>query len=300
MPKTAHLTVIRPLDIGNSRGAQVLLCSVQQASHAQPFKAVAKIYDPLYYSFSASLGSVPVDVVCRAESDYSSEAAAYEHLDEVHLTGGFAPKYFGSWTFTLPLKVSNKTHQRSVRLVLMEYIDGISMLNVFAQNRGPHQDRDAFHLDLGYRLEVLARVMDGVVRQCHAGLCQRDLAPRNIMLSPPPQQHSGHTKPPSRVVLIDYNTSLVYKKSKKTPGWTNTRKLPMNPMQYFWNYSLEFAGWTPPEWYHHRDLFQKWLVDQFGGERRSHYDPVSKKLEYRSEVKVLIWYNYNLLNSASI
>lgn len=187
MPKIANLTVIRPLDIGNSRGAQVLLCSARQASHTQPFTAVAKIYDPLYYSFSASLAmGTPVDVVWRAESDYSKEAAAYEHLDEVHLSGGFAPKYFGSWTFTLPLKVSNKIHQRSVRLVLMEYIDGTSMLNVFAQNQGPHQERDAFHLDLGYRLEVLARLLDGVVRQSHAGLGQRDLAPRNVMLSPPP------------------------------------------------------------------------------------------------------------------
>jgi hypothetical protein len=284
MPKTADLTVIRPLDIGNSRGAQVLLCSARQASHTQPFTAVAKIYDPLYYSFSASLAmGTPVDVVWRAESDYSKEAAAYEHLNEVHLSGGFAPKYFGSWTFTLPLKVSNKIHQRSVRLVLMEYIDGTSMLNVFAQNRGPYQERDAFHLDLGYRLEVLARLLDGVVRQSHAGLGQRDLAPRNVMLSPPPQQHSGQIKPPSRIVLLDYNNSLVYKKSKKTPGWTNTRKLPINPMQYFWNDSLDFAGWMPPEWIRHRNLFQKWLVDQFGGERRFCYDPVSVKLEYWSE-----------------
>ena len=107
MPKTANLTVIKPLDIGNSWGAQVLLCS-------------------------------------------------------------------------------DKIHQRSVRLVIMEYIEGTSIFNVFAQTRGPHQERDAFYLDLEYRLEVLARLLNGVIRQNYAGPSQRDLAPRNVTLSPPP------------------------------------------------------------------------------------------------------------------
>jgi hypothetical protein len=38
---------------------------------------------------------------------------------------------------------------------------------------------DAFHYPEEYRLEVLARVVDGFVRQLGTGLCQGDLEGRN-------------------------------------------------------------------------------------------------------------------------
>ncbi|KAL1847958.1 hypothetical protein Daus18300_013761 [Diaporthe australafricana] len=61
-----------------------------------PFEAVAKIYDPLYYSFSSDIGNYPCDVVLRADEDYAREVAAYECLTRAGQTGSFAPAYFGS------------------------------------------------------------------------------------------------------------------------------------------------------------------------------------------------------------
>lgn len=104
-PKTARLIVIKSLAIGNARGAQIVLCSViphGQEENASPFQAVAKIYDPLYYSFVTDIGHCPSDVVLRADSDYTQEAAAYEHLERAGQTGSFAPAYFGS-VGSLPL-----------------------------------------------------------------------------------------------------------------------------------------------------------------------------------------------------
>lgn len=98
-PRTARLIVTRSLAIGNARGAQVLLCSITlcgEDENAAPFEAVAKIYDPLYYSFSSDIGSYPCDVVLRADEDYAQEVAAYECLTRAGQTGSFAPGYFGS------------------------------------------------------------------------------------------------------------------------------------------------------------------------------------------------------------
>lgn len=66
------------------------------------FEAVAKIYDPLYYSFSSDIGNYPCDVVLRADEDYAQEVAAYECLMRAGQTGSFAPAYFGSVS-SLPL-----------------------------------------------------------------------------------------------------------------------------------------------------------------------------------------------------
>lgn len=103
--RTARLIVTRSLAIGNARGAQILLCSITpcgEDENAAPFEAVAKIYDPLYYSFSWDIGNYPCDVVCKADEDYAQEVAAYECLTRAGQTGSFAPAYFGSVS-SLPL-----------------------------------------------------------------------------------------------------------------------------------------------------------------------------------------------------
>ena len=274
LPKAAQLTITKSLAIGNSRGAQLVVCSIApKTSGATPFTAVAKIFDPLYYSFSDTLVAMPVDVVRSADQDYSREAVAYEHLHKIPHTG-FTPDYFGSWTFTLPISHENKTHQRPVRLVLIEYLNGISIKDLYARNSpGPNAELDALHIDEKYRLEVLARVLDGVVKQKHTGLDQRDKAPRNVILMPNPQEMPGPRQPPSRVVLVDYNNSIIYETTNRKD--VPVSKLPRNPMELYWTESLpEFAGWIPPDWYSNPRLRQEWLRDQFGRERKSHYAPL--------------------------
>lgn len=82
--------------------------------------------------------------------------------------------------------------------------------------------------------------------------------------------------------MIDYGGAAVYnraKEEKKRKAWEGT-KLPRNPMDYFWNYSLDdFGYWIPLAWDGDRKLKQEWLMKEFGGQKAFRYEPPRKKLE---------------------
>ncbi|KAG8164209.1 hypothetical protein KVR01_006127 [Diaporthe batatas] len=259
--EVARLTVTKALASGDSRGAQVLVCSIQKPN-ADPFTAVAKIFDPLYYSSVTDIACCPIEVVDLADGHYSREAAAYEFLQKLGQTGSFAPEYFGS----------------PIRLILIEHLAGACLRDLFVENR-PAQI-DASHLSVQYRLRALAMLLDGVVRQHHAGLSQRDLAPRNVIILPHPDECLDDTSP-KRVVLIDYNISLIWELSTYGKLPFQLAKLPQNPMQQNWkNPLIDFGGWTPPEWCHNLRLHQEWLVQEYGGEKAVLYEPVEEQLEF--------------------
>ena len=76
---------------GDQAGAQVVTCHWE--NDERKTKYVAKIYDPLYYSFpEVDHPSMPTDVVRNAACDYSIEAAAYQQLQA----------YETSWAATTP------------------------------------------------------------------------------------------------------------------------------------------------------------------------------------------------------
>lgn len=274
--RTARLVATKSLAIGNARGAQVVLCSITPYGDGEEtFEAVAKIYDPLYYPPLSEIGSYPLDVVGDADEDYSKEAAAYACLERAGQTGSFAPAFFGSWTFRLPTSYNLGVHQRNVRLILIEHISGICMRDLFVQN-GQNQI-DATHLSEAYRLEVLAILLDGVAKQDHAGVDQGDLSPRNVIITPPPTPEETRVQ---RVVLIDYNLSLVYELTEYGKRPAQLAKLPPNPMILFWNTSLsDLAGWAPQRLCYNRRLRQEWLHSEFGGEKKALYEPLEEELE---------------------
>lgn len=282
-PNTCRLVVTKSLTIGNARGAQLVVCSITPTTSifSEPFVAVAKIFDPLYYSYSDDLVDAPVDVIWEADKDYSHEAAAYEHLIKVGQAGTSAPKYFGSWTFTLPISDAGMTLDRPIRLLLIEHLDAPSMMNLFSKNTpGPQGRPNALHYDEEYRLEVLARLLDVVVRQRHRGLDQRDLAPRNIIIIPPPYygQVVGPDLPEPRVVLVDYNHAIVFAKTKYAEQFCQDSELPWNPAEWLWDESLpELYGWIPPEWYEDPGRRQEWLLQRFGGSIKALYAPLREE-----------------------
>ena len=155
--------------------------------------------------------------------------------------------------------------------------------------KSPYQI-DATHLSKDYRLQVLAMLLDGVVKQRHVGVDQRDLAPRNVFLIPPPKLTQEPTQEltqelmqelPQRVVLIDYNTATVWELTKYGKRAIQLARLPPNPMKRFWRTWLsELAGWAPTELSDSR-RFQEWLFQEFGGEKRALYEPVLEELEFR-------------------
>ncbi|KAL2014907.1 hypothetical protein VTK56DRAFT_7015 [Thermocarpiscus australiensis] len=239
-PRAARMTITEELAVADGRGAQLAVCTVEPKDAGQkPFQAVAKIYDALYYFFPYK--EVPTD------RDYSCEAAAYEHLDKVDRGGSFAPQYFGSWTFTIPIRIGKETKQRSVRLILIEHLRGPSIRDLCRTSR-------AAALDVAYRLEIFARVLDGYVKQVHKGLDQRDLAPRNVVLVFPQEDPRPGTQPKiyPRVVLVDYNVSIIFDMTtRKIRRFPTSGALPPNPMDVFWGSKRimqEFGGWVPPEW----------------------------------------------------
>lgn len=269
----ARLIVTKCLATGNSRGAQILLCSiVPRKAGAAPFTAVAKVFDPLYYAFVSDFGYSPVRVVDKADKDYSREAAAYEHLCRFGQTGLFAPDYFGSWTFNLVISHNGQTHQRPVRLVLIEHLAGACMRDLIIQ--------DGTRLSEQYRLQVMAILLDGIVKMEHSGLGQRDISPRNVIILPPPDTQVAEARP-QRVVLIDYNISIIWELSKYGKLPFQLLKQPQNPMKRFWDdWMVDFDDWVPAAWSQKPRLLQEWLLREFGGHRKMRYEPIEEKLEF--------------------
>ncbi|KAH6630725.1 hypothetical protein B0J18DRAFT_475635 [Chaetomium sp. MPI-SDFR-AT-0129] len=269
------LSVTRELAVADDRDAQLVLCNIKPKSPVDdglPFQAVAKIYDPLYYSFPhKDVPSVPCDVTWSADQDYSREAAAYEHLQTIGQAGSFAPKYFGSWTFALSLQMGNATKQtppqsRPVRLILIEYIPGKSLRELCA---GP-APIPASTFSEAYRLEVLARILDGEAMLRFKGINQRDLAARNVILFSDEQMEAqpeefNNPIPPRSTPVIPYD------------GTT----LPPNPMWTYWKDDLQgFDGWIPTGWETNSRLRQEWLKERFGGDNLTKYAPIREELEF--------------------
>ncbi len=290
--RNCTLLVTHPLAVVDGRGAQLAVCTITPKDSEAPlgqvsgqppgvpesFQAVAKIYDPLYYSFASKISeSVPCDVTWLADQDYTREAAAYQHLQSVKQTGAFAPWYFGSWTFTVDIRIGNKMLTRPVRLILIEYIQGPSIRELYSATR----------FDDAYRLEVLARILDGDAKLRLSGIYQRDLAARNVLLEwDPDVPETAQPDTIPRVVLIDYNNSVVYARTTRWRGVCDGMTLPPNPMWLHWDDPLkEFWGWIPAQWETNYRLRQEWLRERFGGKDTvASYAPVEDKLEYAESV----------------
>ncbi|KAI0189876.1 hypothetical protein F4808DRAFT_445172 [Astrocystis sublimbata] len=276
-PRTAVLTVTKTICVGESRpgGAQIIVCNVHIHGEPHPRTVAAKIYDPLYYP--AFRTDPPV--MWAADKDYSREASAYEYMQtqtaKARQKPGFAPKYYGSWTFNLALNQQGKTHKRWVRLILMEHIDGSSMKSLYTYNSQQEgADPDCFHYDEALRLGVLAELLEGVVKQFHAGLDQHDLAPRNVMLV---SRQPVSSIP--RVVLIDYNIARVWPYTKGGPKWYQEPNLPVSPaVVYSDGPPYHFQGWAPPDFYlEDSQRYKKWLQVTFGGQHAARFAPITSE-----------------------
>lgn len=70
--------------------------SVTPTGGQEPFLAVAKIFDAMYYPFRNQDWGRAQDVVYFVDIDYSLEASGLEYAEEIGQAGQSAPKYFDS------------------------------------------------------------------------------------------------------------------------------------------------------------------------------------------------------------
>lgn len=232
------MEIIGHIDCREGRGAQVVMCHID--SDKQHVLA-AKIYDALYYSYFDDWG--PVDVTWNADRDYSKETAAYERLHPAGLEG--VPRYYGSWTFEVAVP-NHPGVVRNVRMALMEYVEGISMLPLL--ETGEHRlFSDA------ERLRIMARLMELQARMVGLGLRTIDMAPRNVVLTDP-KSEAWVERGEMAVFIVDFGTVSIY--DGMEPGL-----LPRSPLaSYPRHCPVEFESWMPEEMAsgYENEAYQEW------------------------------------------
>ncbi|KAK5995184.1 hypothetical protein PT974_03581 [Cladobotryum mycophilum] len=236
----SSLRVVEEIACRDGRGAQVLRCQLND-NNGQDY--VAKIYDPLYYKYGPD---VPNDVTWKAESEYSQEAAAYEELVKNEVAGVYTPKYYGSWTFEMPLEgEANKV--RSVRMILLGWIEGVTMKSLIETKRirkiSPNQ-----------RLEILAKAMEIECKVSFHGVWHRDLAPRNLLLV---GSDVGNEIPD--IYLFDFSIAAVFSHPNCAERNYDTPR-PISPRYQYWGQCPEeFHDWVPEPHRSRPLVFKGWV-----------------------------------------
>jgi hypothetical protein len=87
---------------------------------------VAKIYDGVYYPLEER--EPGWDCMLLADRDYATETWTYDTMKPIETVGGkLVPDCFGTWTF--PLETHEPGRHRWVRMLLLQLIDGETMLD---------------------------------------------------------------------------------------------------------------------------------------------------------------------------
>ncbi|KAH7143538.1 hypothetical protein EDB81DRAFT_499635 [Dactylonectria macrodidyma] len=242
---TPHtLRVLDEIACEDGRGAQVIRCCLDD-DESQVY--AAKIYDALYYRW-------PDDVTWVADEDYRREAAAYEEMQKLGVDGELAPEYFGSWTTDVVASTDTRA-LRPVRILLMEYLQGNSMLSLIDKNQ-------VATIPPQRRLDILKTAIEAKSQLHLHHIWHGDFAPRNIMLV---ESHPMDEMP--RVVLIDFNRSIVATQpNSKIP--VLQRHLPANPINTWWEFDEEFYNWVPEPHRSRASVWRGWLKAIWGNSRR--------------------------------
>lgn len=238
-------TVTKELRVCGGGGAQIIVANGN---------LVAKIYDPLYYpAYKNSCRRD--DVIMRADFDYSREAASYNEL-RGPLEGTIIPKYYGSWTCDITVNTPYGPRKRPVRLILMEFVDGICM-----------QDLDANEFTEEERSNIMVKAIDAERAIAFHGVHHKDFAPRNVLCSGNDLRSTD-----LRVTIIDFNVSIVTRLAyPRIPS--NSVRLPASPIKRWQHYPLGFEGWVPSK----PDEKKEWLWKHWAGSPL--YQPVVHEKE---------------------
>ncbi|EAW21079.1 uncharacterized protein NFIA_062400 [Aspergillus fischeri NRRL 181] len=144
-------------------------------------RLVAKVYDPLYFNDDEGY----LNPFLCMDKYYTHEANAYMFLSEFQ--GQWIPKYYGSYSLNLSV---DSVHTRTVRMILVEHIQGITMA-----------DSEPRNFSQSARQSILKSIVDIESRIYEKDILLTDLEPRNIIISSPDSDQP-------RVVFIDFAHAL--------------------------------------------------------------------------------------------
>ncbi|KAI8722451.1 hypothetical protein NCS52_00389000 [Fusarium sp. LHS14.1] len=252
--ETQTLTIVQGIACQDGRGAQVVRCHLGEDKDRS---YVAKIYDPLYYSYADRDFGSPTDVTYRAGQHYSREAAGFEDLKAAGVDGQFTPKYYGSWTFDMVLLGTSEV--RPVHLVLLEWLDGIDLWTIMERdgaNNGLHT------MPPEERLEIFAKAAEAETKLTYYGVMHRDFAPRNVMIV---DQATADEASYKRVLLIDLNNcTCTNRPNCRYREFHTTDPLPISPRYRWWgSCPNEFSQWVPDPHRSQDAVFNGWLEQRW-------------------------------------
>jgi serine/threonine protein kinase len=219
---------------------------------------IAKIYHPLYYAFyHADAPELKIDVTAQADCDYAIESAAYTELEHSTVLGGIAPDYFGSWTMDLTTHIGDELVTRVVRMILMEYVTGVRMLDLDPENLAREE-----------RENIMRRLIEGDYDLKYAGVRHDDVSPRNVIIS----ATTALSNPDLRLTLVDYGCSIVYHIRYGAPALPQYN----NPLFHWTSASLWSSwGWLPLE----DEERVAWMWNIWGEGREGKYVKVERDPE---------------------
>ena len=193
---TVSLEVIDILKGGDGHNSQVFtvrLLDFESTSQLLPQKGtvlVAKLYDPLYFDDDEG----HLNPFLCVDKYYTHEANAYMALHEFQGQG--IPRYYGSYSLSLSV---NSVHTRTVRMILVDHIDGITMADAKPRNFAQ-----------SVRQSILKSIVDLESRIFEKDIWLTDLEPRNVIITSPDSDRPG-------VVFIDFAHALFNRRRDDLP-----------------------------------------------------------------------------------
>ncbi|KGY15826.1 hypothetical protein PABG_11062 [Paracoccidioides brasiliensis Pb03] len=231
---TIRLKVGGPVRTGDQHSAQLgtvhMVDKTPEISDSIPTDKypVAKLYDPLYFDHEQD----DMDPFRYTDLAYSHETAAYRLL--CPLEGTVIPRYYGT--------------SRSIRLILIEQVPGISMQCLNPTNYTQSE-----------RQNILKAIVDAESMLYTHDILHRDIHPRNVLVL---------DSAPRRVVLIDFGYCGIGRTPSNSPAEWKAKYLPGVPISPLlrwdqgWGNHANFHEWIDWDW-------QTWLEHCYESTRAS-------------------------------
>lgn len=283
IPSTPRqLKITGVIRAGPERNAQLVQCQVSPAvGHAANEVLVAKIWDPDYAMISEWGNGTPISEMLQ--ESFNKEREAYKRIDAAQYPPPWqcTPRYYGSCSLQLPVysssssglstrasRASRRADGRTVSVVLLEYVEGCSVLSLISYEKGGESYMlpcPRFSED--YCLHVWARFLEIISWLEHAGVKQNDLEKRNMMLSPAPAPLATEGCTSCPLVQLDKNrlprTTLIdFDSADLEPARPDSK--PQSPIDRWWSKDCWVPADWPPEWWE-TELPRRraWLLIEF-------------------------------------